>query len=178
MGHRASGVTLGRRAARLGDERDDYDHAIAARSADLTLELTRRLPAAAPIVFGAFTNPNELAKWWGPRGFAVPSLDFDPRVGETYRIEMQPPEGHRFHLTGEFRELDTPARLTFTFVWDPPDPDDLETLVALSFRDLGESTELSLTQGPFKTQDRLALHRDGWTESLDKLERLVADQTA
>jgi uncharacterized protein YndB with AHSA1/START domain len=171
-------VTLGRRAARLGDERDDYDHAIAARSADLTLELTRRLPAAAPIVFGAFTNPNELAKWWGPRGFAVPSLDFDPRVGESYRIEMQPPEGHRFHLTGEFRELDTPARLTFTFVWDPPDPDDLETLVALSFRDLGESTELSLTQGPFKTQDRLALHRDGWTESLDKLERLVADQTA
>jgi uncharacterized protein YndB with AHSA1/START domain len=162
----------------LGDERDDYDHAVAASSADLTLVLTRRLPAAAPVVFGAFTDPNELAKWWGPRGFSVPSVDFEPRVGETYRIEMRPPDGERFHLTGEFREVDPPARLTFTFVWDPPDPDDVETLVALSFRDLGESAEVALSQGPFKTEDRCELHRDGWTDSLDKLERLVAGQTA
>jgi uncharacterized protein YndB with AHSA1/START domain len=148
---------------------------MAARSADLTLEITRRLPATAPMVFGAFTNPNELARWWGPRGFAVPSVDFDPRVGETYRIEMQPPQGDPFHLSGEFREVQPPARLAYTFVWNPPDPDDVETLVALSFRDLGESTKLSLTQGPFKTDARLALHRDGWTESLDRLERLLAD---
>ena len=162
----------------MGDECDDYDHAMAAGSADLTLEITRQLPAAAPIVFGAFTNPSELAKWWGPRGFAVPSVDFDPRVAKSYRIEMEPPEGDRFQLTGEFRGVDPPARLTFTFVWDPPDPDDMETVVALSFRDLGDSTELSLTQGPFKSDARLALHRDGWTDSLDKLERLLADQTA
>jgi uncharacterized protein YndB with AHSA1/START domain len=162
----------------VGDERDDYDQTMAARLADPTLEITRMLPAGAPVVFGAFSNPNELAKWWGPRGFTVPSLEFDPRVGESYRIEMQPPEGDRFHLTGEFREVDAPARLTLTFVWDPPDPDDLETFVALVFEDLGGSTELSLTQGPFKTQDRLALHRDGWTDSLDRLERLLADQTA
>jgi uncharacterized protein YndB with AHSA1/START domain len=150
---------------------------MAARPADLTLELTRQLPAAAPAVFGAFTDPTQLARWWGPRGFTVPSLDFEPRAGESYRIAMQPPEGDRFHLTGEFREVD-PSRLTFTFVWDPPDPDDVETLVALSLRDIGESTELSLTQGPFKTEARRALHRDGWTDSLDKLERLLADQTA
>ena len=139
---------------------------------------TRLLPAAAPIVFGAFIDANQLAEWWGPRGFTVPSLEFDPRVGELFRIEMQPPEGDRFHLAGEFREVDPPARLAFTFVWDPPDPDDLETLVALSFRDLGGSTEVNLTQGPFTTEARCTLHRDGWTDSLDKLERLVADQTA
>jgi uncharacterized protein YndB with AHSA1/START domain len=50
-----------------------------------------------------------------------------------------------------------------------PDPDDVETLVALSFRDLGGSTEVALTQGRFKTEARLALHRDGWTDSFDKL---------
>ena len=54
----------------------------------------------------------------------------------------------------------------------------METLVALSFGDLGESTEVALTQGPFKTEDRRALHRDGWTDSFDKLERLLAGQTA
>ena len=35
-----------------------------------------------------------------------------------------------------------------------------------------------MTQRPFKTEARRALHRDGWTDSLDKLERLLRDQTA
>lgn len=161
----------------MGEERDGYAQTMAAPHG-LTLEMNRVLAAPPDVVFGAFSDANVLAKWWGPQGFTIPSLEFDPRVGESYRIEMQPPEGESFHLTGEFREADPPARLALTFVWDPPDPDDLETLVALSFRDLGGSTEVDLTQGPFKTEDRLALHRDGWTDTLDRLERVLADQTA
>jgi uncharacterized protein YndB with AHSA1/START domain len=140
----------------------------------LTLELKRVLPAVRSLVFRAFSDANELARWWGPAGFTAPSLDFDPRPGAAYRIEMQPPEGDSFHLTGEFREVDPPARLAYTFVWEPPDPDDVETEVRLSFRERGEATEVELTQGPFRTEERLALHRDGWTESLDKLERVVS----
>ena len=90
--------------------------------------------------------------WWGPAGFTIPSLEFDPRVGDSYRIEMQPPEGDHFYLTGEFREFAPPARLVYTFIYEDPDPDDVETLVDLSFRDLGESTEVAFTQGPFKTE--------------------------
>jgi uncharacterized protein YndB with AHSA1/START domain len=145
---------------------------VAAPAGELTLELTRVLPAARSGVFGAFVDPLRLAEWWGPQGFTVPSLWFRPRVGARYRIEMQPPVGDRFHLTGEFRELDPPARLAFTFVWEDPAPDDVETVVGLSFRDLGEATEVALTQGPFKTEARRALHREGWTDSFDKLERL------
>ena len=149
---------------------------MAARSGELTLEAKRVLPAAPAVVFRAFSAPNELAKWWGPEGFTAPSLEFDPRVGDSYRIEMQPPEGDPFYLTGEFREVEPPARLAYTFVWGDPDPDDVETLVELSFRDLGESTEVVFTQGPFKTEARLALHRDGWGDSFDKLERLISAQ--
>jgi len=138
------------------------------------LELQRVLPAGPSVVFRAFCDARELAKWWGPKGFTAPSLDFEPRVGASYRIQMQPPEGDPFHLTGEFRAVDPPHRLAYSFVWEPPDPDDVKTEVALSFQDLGESTEVSLTQGPFKTEERRALHHDGWTESLDKLEMLVA----
>ncbi len=87
---------------------------------------------------------------------------------------MQPPEGDRFHLTGEFREVDPPARLAYTFVWEPPNPDDVETEAGLTFRDLGDQTEVALTQGPFKTEERLELHRGGWTESFDKVERLFS----
>jgi uncharacterized protein YndB with AHSA1/START domain len=100
-------------------------------------------------------------------------VEFQARVGASYRIEMQPPEGDSFYLTGEFREVDPPTRLAYTFTWEDPDPDDVETLVALSFRDLRGSTEVAFTQGPFKTEARRALHRDGWTDSFDKLERLI-----
>ena len=143
-------------------------------TAELTLELERVLPAAPPVLFEAFSAPDQLAKWWGPEGFTVPSLEFDASVGERYRIEMQPPEGESFYLTGEFREVDPPVRLAYTFVWEPPDPDDVETLVELSFRNLGESTEVALTQGPFKTEARRELHRDGWTDTFDRLERFIS----
>ena len=137
------------------------------------LEIKRVLPAARADVFAAFSSADQLAEWWGPEGFSVASLEFSPRVGDGYRIEMQPPEGDPFHLTGEFREVDPPARLVFTFVYESPDPDDVENLVELSFRDLGESTEVIFTQGPFKTEPRRALHRDGWTDTFDRLERHI-----
>jgi uncharacterized protein YndB with AHSA1/START domain len=137
------------------------------------LEIQRVLPAARATVFAAFSDPDELAKWWGPRGFSVPDVDFEPQVGARYRIEMAPPDGAPFHLTGQFSEVDPPVRLAYTFVWEEADPDDVETLVGLSFRDLGGATEVSLVQGAFKTADRLALHRDGWTDSFEKLERLL-----
>src|ERR687895_1618391 len=143
-----------------------------AQSGELTLEIKRVLAAGPSVVFRAFTAPNELAKWWGPEGFTVPNLEFNPRVGDSYRIEMQPPEGDPFYLTGEFRELDPPARLAYTFVWEDPDLDDVETVVELSFRYLAESTEVVLTQAPFKTEPRRELHRNGWTDSFDKLEKL------
>jgi uncharacterized protein YndB with AHSA1/START domain len=134
--------------------------------------MTRTLLAARSRVFETFTDPDELARWWGPTGFSTPSLDYDPRVGQSYRIEMQPPEGDCFYLTGEFRAVDPPTQLAYTFRWEEPDPDDVETLVDLSFRDLGASTQIVLTQGPFKTEARRALLRGGWTDSFDRLEAL------
>jgi uncharacterized protein YndB with AHSA1/START domain len=135
--------------------------------------LSRVLPAPRKDVYAAFTRPEQLAEWWGPAGFVIPSLDFPARTGEAYRIEMQPPEGDPFFLVGEFREVDAPARLVFTFRWEDPDPDDLENIATLRFVDLGDSTEVGLTQAPFQTEARLALHREGWGDSFDKLERLI-----
>jgi uncharacterized protein YndB with AHSA1/START domain len=142
----------------------------------LTLEFKRVLPAAPPEVFRLFADPDELARWWGPAGFTVLSLDFNPVVGSSYRIEMQPPEGDAFYLTGEFREVDPPTRLSFTFVWEPPDPDDVETLVELSFREADDATEVDFRQGTFKTEERRELHRSGWGDSFEKVEAIVGGQ--
>lgn len=140
---------------------------------ELTVEMKRVLPAAPSVVFTAVTDPVELVNWFGPEGFRIPAADFQPRMGARFRIEMQPPEGEAFFLTGEFREVDAPNRLVYTFAWEEPDPDDVENVVSLSLVDLGESTELSLVHAPFKTEGRRALHHDGWTDSFNKLERLV-----
>jgi uncharacterized protein YndB with AHSA1/START domain len=137
------------------------------------LQLERTLSAPRAAVYRALTTPEELGNWWGPRGFTVPSVEVDARVGGAYRIDMQPPEGDQFRLTGEFREVEPPARLAYTFCWDPPDPDDRETVVTLSLEDRGEETELRLTQGEFATEERYALHEAGWSESLDRLEEVL-----
>ena len=135
-----------------------------------TLELERIVAADRTRVFGAFAHADQLAQWWGPVGFTIPAVDFDPRAGGSYRIEMRPPEGDPFALVGEFRAVEPPARLAFTFIWEQPDPDDVDMLAELSFEDRGQSTRITLRQGPFRTEARRELHRDGWSETLDKLE--------
>jgi len=131
------------------------------------------LPAAREVVFRAMTDPEELAKWWGPEGFTIPSIEFEPRPGEPYRIEMQPPEGEAFELHGEFREVDPPSHLAFTFLWRPPDPDDRETVAELTLEERGDETAVHFTQGEFATEERRAVHAGGWTDSFDKLEKLL-----
>jgi uncharacterized protein YndB with AHSA1/START domain len=141
---------------------------------ELALHLERFLAAPRSVVFAALIKPDELAKWWGPKGFTAPSIELEPHVGGAYRIAMQPPGGELFHLSGEFRDIDAPARLTYTFRWEEPTPDDRETVVTLSLRDLGGSTALSVDQAAFATEERRALHEQGWTESLDRLQELIS----
>jgi uncharacterized protein YndB with AHSA1/START domain len=145
-----------------------------AADGDITLELERTVPASREAVWKALTEPDELARWWGPAGFTTPGIEIDLRPGGAYRFAMRPPEGEPFHLSGEFTEVEPPSRLTYTFVWEPPNPDDRETLATISLGEAGDSTKVTLVQGSFATHERLALHRDGWTESLEKLAALFS----
>jgi uncharacterized protein YndB with AHSA1/START domain len=140
----------------------------------MELELERVVPGSPATVYEAVADPARLARWWGPQGFTIPSLDFEPSVGAAYRIEMQPPEGDPFYLAGAFLEVDPPGRLTFTFRWEDPDPEDVENVAQLTFEERGESTHVALVQGPFRTEARRQLHHDGWTDSFDKLEGLLS----
>ena len=140
---------------------------------DLILEQERALDAPPELVFEALTEPTELAQWWGPHGFTTPTIDLDVREGGRYRFTMQPPDGEAFHLSGEFLEVHPPERLSFTFRWDEPDPDDRETVVVLSLHSAGSGTTLSLSQGEFATEGRLELHRNGWADSLEKLDVML-----
>lgn len=139
----------------------------------LVLRLESTLEAPPEQVFRMLTEPAELARWWGPAGFTTPGVELDLREAKRYRFTMQPADGDAFHLSGEFLDVEPPARLVYTFRWDEPDPDDRETVVTLSLTPEGDGTRLSLTQGEFATEARLALHRDGWSEALAKLRELL-----
>jgi uncharacterized protein YndB with AHSA1/START domain len=136
------------------------------------LERTFAAPRAA--VYAALTTAEQLREWWGPRGFTAPRIDFDPQSGGSYRIAMQPPDGELFHLSGDFRAVEPPARLAFTFRWEPADSDDRETLATLELAEDGSGTVVRLTQGEFATEERRALHEAGWTESLERLAGYLA----
>jgi uncharacterized protein YndB with AHSA1/START domain len=136
----------------------------------LILEQAREIDAPPEQVFRMLTQPEELVKWWGPRGFTTQGLEIDLRVGGRLRFTMQPPDGEAFHLSGEFVEIQPPFRLRFTFRWDEPVPDDRETVVELSLNARERRTTLLLTQGEFATEERLELHRSGWADSFEKLD--------
>jgi uncharacterized protein YndB with AHSA1/START domain len=138
-----------------------------------SLHMTRLLPAPRREVFRAMTDADELARWWGPQGFRTARVDLDPRPGGTLLIEMLPPDGDAFQLSGEFLQVEPPQRLIYTFRWDPPDPDDRETVVTLSFEERDEGTRIELTQGEFTTDERRTLHEGGWAESFERLRELL-----
>lgn len=142
----------------------------------LRLHLERVVSAPPGRVFALNTEPQLLAQWWGPNGFTIPNVEVDARVGGRYRIEMQPPDGDAFFLSGEYRTVEPATRLAYTFRWEPPDPDDRETVVVLSLQPLGESTALTVEHGDFATEERQVLHVQGWSESIDRLEELIASQ--
>jgi len=139
----------------------------------LLLELRCAVDAPRERVFRMVTEPVELAKWWGPHGFTTPEVELDLSVGGSYRMSMRPPDGDPFHLSGEFLEIDPPGRLRYTFRWEEPTPDDRETVVTLSLVAIADATDVSLSQGWFATEERLALHRGGWTDSFEKLRAVI-----
>lgn len=140
---------------------------------ELLLEQERVFDAPPERVFQLLTEPAELATWWGPHGFTTPEIVLDLRVGGSYRFTMRPPAGAAFHLSGDYVHVQPPHRLSFTFRWDEPDPDDRETVVVLSLESVSGATRLSLSQGRFSTQERLELHRGGWAQSLERLDLVL-----
>ena len=147
------------------------------RSTGLMLEITRTLRAARPIVFSSFSQADELARWWGPKGFTTLGLEFDPRVGNEYRIEMQPPEGDPFFLArlASARSTRADQALSSPSPGKTPIPTTSSTMVDSGLRrpPRGRRPRSNSRKGQFKTERAATLHRDGWTESFNRLERML-----
>ena len=139
-----------------------------------TLLIRRKLPAPRERVFDAWTQPEHLSQWLGPRDFTAPDVHIDLRPGGTYRFTLQRANGEQVVATGVFREVRKPEHLSYTWRWEETDPAmEHETLVTLDLYDRDGGTELVLKQERFVDEASRDGHTRGWNEALDKLEAFL-----
>lgn len=133
------------------------------------LRLTHHYPFPREAVFRAWTEPEALKAWFGPKDeFRVPIVEIDLRVGGRYRIVAVNPSGEEHEGGGVYTEVSAPSRLSFTWRWSFTQGQ--ESLVTVEFRDADCGTELVLTHERLADNVRTA-HRDGWAGSLERLRR-------
>jgi len=147
------------------------------------LVLTRLFNAPRALVWKAWTDPVEFAKWWGPKGFTNPVCKLDVRVGGQLLVHMKGPDGSPWEgpmpMGGAFLEIVPPERLVFTARAFPDGTGDwkLENRNEITFTDKGGKTELILRVTVLKYSPEIAQAlagmEMGWSQSLEKLEALV-----
>jgi len=145
--------------------------------ADRVLVITRIFDAPRELVFKAWTSPDHLVHWMGPRGFKSTVLGSDLRPGGAYRIHMIGPEGDDHWTQGVFREIVEPERLVMAGSWADAqgNPTSPETLLTLTFDEHeGKKTRLTLHQALFESVTARDSHQGGWNSALDCLAEYLA----
>jgi uncharacterized protein YndB with AHSA1/START domain len=142
------------------------------RTGELTLRLSRVIRAPRERVFQAWTDPDDITKWWGrPWESAVPAAEVNLRVGGTYRITMRF-GWHEVAVVGTFLEVESPSRLVYTLAWERMPRLAEEMQVSVEFHERGEDTEVVVTHRDLSGRTARAYHRLGWKSGLDRLRRL------
>ena len=139
------------------------------------LLLEREFQAPRDLVFEVWSEPKHLANWWGPNGFSMPFCEVDFRVGGSYRICMRSPEGEDHWLSGEYKVIDEPQRLVFTWLRENTDGSIwCDTLVELNFEGTADRTLFKMHQTGFASSEHRDEHRGGWSECLNRLAEYVS----
>lgn len=144
--------------------------------AERELVITRVLDAPRELVYRCWTEPAHLTKWWGPAGYSAPSITANPVEGGEWRFCMRDAEGDEHWASGVYLEAVPPARLVFSFRWDPEEDRPLEdTLITVTFADRDGKTEMTFHQSGFVTDDSRDGHGTGWRSTFDELARHLAN---
>jgi uncharacterized protein YndB with AHSA1/START domain len=146
-----------------------------AENAELELVITRILDAPRSVVFKLWTQPEHLMRWWGPRGFTLPSCALDLRPGGAYRFHMRGPDGDDHMSQGVFREVVEPERIVMAGCWADAEgnPTTPQTLLTVIFEEFEGKTRLTLHQTLFDSVSARDAHRGGWSGALDRLGEYV-----
>lgn len=141
-----------------------------------SIQIHRYFKARREQVFAACTEPSQVAQWLcrAPH-YKTEHVEFDARVGGLYLIRNTKSGGDVHTIRGEFREVDPPHKLSFTWGGFTVKPSgakgqELEgTLVVLEFFDRGDQTEVVLTHYGLPTDPLRQDHTKGWNICFDNL---------
>ena len=137
------------------------------------LELVvRRLIAATPErLFDAWTDPQQLVRWWGPMGVRCSDASVDLRVGGEYRIANALPDGSTVWIRGVFEEIDPPHRLVYSWLLDHSTRAER---VTVRFEACGAQTEVIVLHERLADEHSRAMHEQGWVGCIDGLVEYLA----
>ncbi len=133
----------------------------------ITLVVRRTIRAAAHRIFDAWTQPEHLRAWWGPRPVTCSGAEVDLRVGGRYRIDNAIPDGSTVVIEGEFREIIRPRKLVYT--WRMSGEAEETSLVTVRFEPRGAATEVVIVHEQVPTEATRGSHEEGWNGCLDGL---------
>ena len=148
-------------------------------SATTELVLSRVFDAPRELVYRAFTDPDQLAQWFGPVGWSVPreTVELDVRPGGHQRFTMvnDADPSTTSPVDGVFLEVVENELLVGAEDWDPTGgrPEGERFTLRIEFADEGGKTRLTIRQGPYP-QDIMGQAREGWGSSFTKLDALLA----
>lgn len=154
--------------------------------------IERVFNATVEKVWQAWTNPDYISKWWGPKDFTAPTIKNDFRVGGKYLYCMRGPAGTEFDKdfwsTGTYKEIVPLKKIVTTDSFADENGNvvpssyygmegiPLELLVTVLFEELDEGkTKLTLRHSGFPAGEHADNAGEGWRESLEKLARVVSE---
>ena len=147
---------------------DDRDRPSASGAAALVVR--RTIKAGAERLFEAWTRPEQLMVWWGPRPVRCAGATIDLRVGGHYRIENELPDGRRLTIEGVFTLVERPSKLAYTWTAHPGGQE--SELVTVQFDAKGPSlTEVVVIHERITSPLIRDSHQEGWRGCLDGLSR-------
>lgn len=139
-----------------------------------SLNIRRTFRAPRSEVYNAWTKAEALTRWFAPGDeYSTDITQLEVREGGKYRIVMKHSSGTVHTVTGQYRTVQPPSRLVFTWAWEGTDMEKNPTLVTLEFHEQGDSTELVLNHELFPTEDLKQEHGKGWNGCLDRLTRFL-----
>ncbi|HZQ54100.1 MAG TPA: SRPBCC domain-containing protein [Bryobacteraceae bacterium] len=133
------------------------------------------IKASAERIFKALTDPVQRVKWWGSEGrFQTTHMESDLRPGGKWTMRGDGIGGKPFEVSGEYREIEPPRLLIFT--WLPNWQDDAsESIVRFDLEEKNGITTVRLTHSGLTTDSSRASHK-GWPQILGWLQAYVEGQ--
>jgi uncharacterized protein YndB with AHSA1/START domain len=154
----------------------------AARKPDVDVTVARVFDAPRDLVFNAWTDPKQLAQWWGPAGFTSSRCKVDGRPGGTMFIQMHAPDGAIYSWTSTFSEINPPKRIVFTSSVADVDGELLfEGLHTVIFEEQSGKTRLAVHSVVHAATpvgaEKLKGMPEGWSETLERLANVITAAT-